>query len=52
MTKVWSCESFQRRFRYSKVLVGLLPVNQAQPKWNCALDLRFPQRLAGNGIGL
>jgi len=47
MTKVWSCERLQRRCRYSKVLEGLWPVNQAQPTWNCKLELCFPQRQAG-----
>jgi len=47
MIKVWSCERLQRRCRYSKVLEGLWPVNQAQPTWNCKLELCFPQRQAG-----
>jgi len=41
ITKVWSCERFQGRYRYS--MEGLWPVNQAQPAWNCELELGFPQ---------
>jgi len=47
MTKVWSCERLQRRCHYCKILECLWPVNQAQPTWNCALELLFPQRRAG-----
>jgi len=35
MTKAWSCECWQSRCRYSKVLEALWPVNQAQTTCNC-----------------
>jgi len=41
ITKVWSCERLQGRCRYS--MEGLWPVSQAQPAWNCELELGFPQ---------
>jgi len=52
MTKVWSCERLQRQCCCSKVLEGLLPVNQAQLHWNYALELWIPQRWAGKCTGL
>jgi len=51
MMKVWSCERLQHRCCCSKVLEGLWPVNQAQPTWNCELELCFLQRRAGKCSG-
>jgi len=37
------CEHLQHRWRYSKVLEGLWPVNQTQPNWKCELEMWFTQ---------